>query len=112
MSEKNNDFMTQFWKPIVGFTWVCIVSVAAWVFVGVYGKIETNTQNHKEEVTRINREFNEYRLHVSETYAKSTYVADVLKPINERFDRIESKLDALLSQRYGHPPVGQNRGIE
>ena len=64
------------------------VGVVGWFLKGVIDESK-DTKNH----------LNEFRIEVAQHYTHKNDLRDIMVSINERFDRIEKKLDRLMEGR-------------
>jgi hypothetical protein len=64
------------------------VGVVGWFLKGVIDESK-DTKNH----------LNEFRIEVAQQYTHKNDLRDIMVSINERFDRIEKKLDRLMEGR-------------
>ena len=89
--------MDKYWKEII--CGVIALLLAAWAYI--FFSVERNVRDVRKEVT-------EHRIEVASDYSKKTEIQTILEGINARFDRIEDKLDKIItngSKRYNHPGV-------
>jgi hypothetical protein len=64
------------------------IGVVGWFLKGVIDESK-DTKNH----------LNEFRIEVAQQYTHKNDLRDIMVSINERFDRIEKKLDRLMEGR-------------
>jgi hypothetical protein len=64
------------------------IGVIGWFLKGVIDESK-DTKNH----------LNEFRIEVAQQYTHKNDLRDIMVSINERFDRIEKKLDRLMEGR-------------
>jgi len=49
-----------------------------------------------DNIKNTDKELNDFRVHVANEYTQKNDMRDVIKQINERFDRLETKIDRLM----------------
>jgi hypothetical protein len=74
-------------EMIVGAVYF-LLGVIGWFLKGVIDESK-DTKNH----------LNEFRIEVAQHYTHKNDLRDIMVSINERFDRIEKKLDRLMEGR-------------
>jgi hypothetical protein len=74
-------------EMIVGAVYF-LLGVIGWFLKGVIDESK-DTKNH----------LNEFRIEVAQHYTHKNDLRDIMVSINERFDRIEKKIDALGQRR-------------
>jgi len=74
-------------EMIIGLV-CCLLGVIGWFLKGVIDESK-DTKNH----------LNEFRIEVAQHYTHKNDLRDIMVSINERFDRIEKKLDRLMEGR-------------
>jgi hypothetical protein len=74
-------------EMIVGAVYF-LLGVIGWFLKGVIDESK-DTKNH----------LNEFRIEVAQQYTHKNDLRDIMVSINERFDRIEKKLDRLMEGR-------------
>ena len=75
-------------EMIVGISVYFLLGVIGWFLKGVIDESK-DTKNH----------LNEFRIEVAQHYTHKNDLRDIMVSINERFDRIENKLDRLMEGR-------------
>jgi len=79
--------MVMVMEMIVGAVYF-LLGVIGWFLKGVIDESK-DTKNH----------LNEFRIEVAQHYTHKNDLRDIMVSINERFDRIEKKLDRLMEGR-------------
>jgi len=49
-----------------------------------------------DNIKNTDKELNDFKVHVANEYTQKNDMRDVIKQINERFDRLETKIDRLM----------------
>lgn len=74
-------------QMLVGFTYL-LLGVVGWFLKGVIDE----SKDTKEDL-------NKFKVEVAQHYTHKNDLRDIMVSINERFDRIEKKLDRLMEGR-------------
>jgi hypothetical protein len=74
-------------EMVIGLVYF-LLGIVGWFLKGVIDE-SRDTKNH----------LNEFRIEVAQHYTHKNDLRDIMVSINERFDRIEKKLDRLMEGR-------------
>ena len=74
---------------LIGALW-CAIGVIGWFLKGVID----SAKDTKERL-------NDFRVEVAQQYTHKNDLRDIIASINERFDRIEKKIDRLMEVKNG-----------